>query len=273
MNAHRLKTAFPLFFGLLLGLTGAIAAEEIVASKWATLPPDIDGQIEEWQGETMALQKNVGVEYALRNDDRNLYILFIFKNPKFLSSIEMTGLTLYANTSGKKDKDFGVRFVKKTVTGQDVIDYMEKMGQPMSEERKQAIIDKPQVVVYEATAVNKKGEELFPAGPVPDVDLPGFRYGRLQDQVVYEFRVPLCSRDVHPAGIGVEPGKQVKIGFEWGGLTEEMRAAMRGRGGVMTGADMTGERATGSYDGRVPDVAQGPKKYSFWVDAKLAVSQ
>jgi len=260
-------------FALFLSAPGILSPEEIVQSKWAATPLDIDGQIAEWQGEAMSSQKNAGVEYALRNDGTNLYVLFVFKNPKYLSSIEMTGMTLYASTAGKKDKDNGVRFIKKTISGKQVIDYMEKQGQPLSEERKQEIIDKPQFVVFEATAVNKKGEEIFPSGPVPDVDLPGFRYGRLQDQVVYEIRIPLCSRDHHPTGIGAEPGKDIKLGFEWGGMTEEMKAAARGRGGATTGADMIGERATGSYDGRVPDVAQGPKKYSFWVDVKLASSQ
>jgi hypothetical protein len=273
MKKTRFNSAFIPIFALLLSAPGILSAEEVVQSKWAAAPPEIDGQIEEWQGETMAFQKNVGVEYALRNDGSNLYVLFVFKNPKFLSSIEMTGMTLYASTSGKKDKDYGVRLVKKTVSGAQLIDYMEKQGQPLSEERKQEIINKPQFVIYEATAVNKKGEEIFPSGPVPDVDLPGFRYGKAQDQVVYEIRIPLCPRDLHPTGLGAEPGKEVKLGFEWGGMTEEMKAAMRGRGGGSTGTDMTTERATGSYDSRVPDVAQGPKKYSFWVDVKLASSQ
>ncbi|MBN2408547.1 MAG: hypothetical protein JXE07_02325 [Candidatus Aminicenantes bacterium] len=250
-----------------------VSADQSVQSQWAVPPPGIDGEIGEWQGEPMALQKNVGVEYALRNDGENLYVLFIFKDPKHLSSIEMTGLTMYANTSGKKAKDFAVKFVKKTVSGEELVAYMESQGQPLSEERKQELIDKPQFVIFAATAVNKKGEEIFPAGPVPDVDLPGFRYGRLEGQVVYELRVPLCSRDHHPAGIGAEPGKALKLGFEWGGMTEEMKAAMRGRGGGMPGTDMTAERTTGSYSGPVPDVAKGPKKYSFWVDAKLASAQ
>jgi len=258
---------------LMLFVPAVLTAGEIVQSKWAAPPPSIDGQIEEWQGDAMSSQKNVGVEYALRNDGSNLYAIFIFKDPKFLSSIEMTGMTLYASTSGKKDKDYAVRFVKKTVNGEQLIAYMEKQGQPLSEERKQELINKPQFVVFEATAVNKKGEEIFPAGPVPDVDLPGFRYGRQQDQIVYEFRIPLCSRDHHPAGIGAEPGKDVKLGFEWGGMTSQMKEAMRGRGGGGTGTDMTTETATGRYDGQVPDVTRGPKKYSFWVDVKLASAQ
>ncbi|MGB7294049.1 MAG: hypothetical protein WBC70_00530 [Candidatus Aminicenantales bacterium] len=258
---------------LLFIVPALISADQIVQSQWAVPPPTIDGQIEEWQGDTMSFQKNVGVEYALRNDGSNLYVLFIFKDPKHLSSIEMTGMTLYASTSGKKDKDYAVKYVKKTVSGEELIAYMEKQGEPFSEERKQEIIDKPQFIIFAATAVNKKGEEIFPAGPVPDVDLPGFRYGRQQDLIVYELRIPLCSRDHHPAGIGADPGKNVKLGFEWGGMTEEMRAAMRGRGGGMPGTDMTTERTTGSYTGQVPDVAKGPKKYSFWVDVKLAPAQ
>jgi hypothetical protein len=47
---------------------------------------------------------------------------------------------------------------------------------------------------------------------------------------------------------------------------------MRGRSGVGTGADMTTETSTGRYD-QVPDVRKGPKKYSFWVDVKLASAQ
>jgi len=270
---------------LILGLIQVVAfslfattvypAEDIVQSTWTASPPQIDGQSEEWVEDAVAFEKSVGVDYAFRNDGRNVYVLFIFKNPKFLSSIDMTGITLYAGTSGKKDKDWGVRFVKKTVNGEQLIEYMEKMGQPLSEERKQELKDKPQFVVFAATAVNKKGEDIFPAGPVQDIDLPGFRIGRQQDMVLYEFRIPLAAREIHPAGIGAEPGKDIKIGFEWGGMTKEMREALRGQArGTGTGSDMTQEKTTGSYLGSTPSAGPaGPKKYSFWVDVKLAQAE
>jgi len=269
---------------LILGLIQVIAlsllastvlpAENTVQSTWTASPPQIDGQSEEWLGDAMTFEKSVGVDYAFRNDGRNLYVLFIFKDPKFLSSIDMTGITLYANTLGKKDKDWGVKFLKKTVTGEQLIEYMEKMGQPLAEERKKEIKDKPQLVLFTATAVNKKGEEIFPAGPVQDIDLPGFRIGRQENMVLYEFRIPLVSREVHPAGIGTEPGKDIKIGFEWGGLTKEMRETMRGRArGTQTGADMTKETITGTYEGSPSTGPAGPKKYSFWVDVKLAQAE
>ncbi len=260
----------PLFLTLGVGGAGLLGAAETVASRWTAIPPEIDGRIEDWQGEAMVPQKGVGVEVALRNDGENLYVLFVFKDPKFLSSIERTGLTLFSGPPGKKGRDHGVRFIKRTVDGKGLVEYMAKQGKPMSKEQEQEIVGKPQLVVYEATAIARKGVEVFPAGETPDIDLPGFRYAKMPGQVVYELRVPLCPRDVHPAGLGVGPGGTIGLGFEWGGMTEEMRAAVRGRGGGMTGADMTGERSTGSYDGRVPDVVKGPPKHSFWLDVALA---
>lgn len=262
--------------GLFVFLSISLPAGEIVRSTWAKSPLQIDGQIEDWAGDAVTSEKSISVDYAFRNDGRDLYVLVIFRDPKFLSSIDMTGITLYASTTGKKDKDWGVRFIKKAVSGEQLIAYMEKMGQPLAEERKQEIKDKPQLVLFTATAVNKKGEEVFPAGPVKDFDLPGFRIGRQENTVLYELRIPLISRDVHPTGIGAEPGKDIKIGFEWGGLTKEMKEAMRGQArGTETGADANRQdQTTGTYFGTPPSSGpSGPKKYSFWVGVKLAQAQ
>jgi hypothetical protein len=252
-------------------LSVALRADEIVQSVWTASPLQIDGQSEDWTGSAVTSEKGIKVDYAFRNDGRDLYILLVFKDPKSLSSIDLTGITLYANLSGKKDKDMGTRFLKKTVTGEQLIEYMEKMGRPLPEDRQAEIKDKPQLILFTATAVNKKGEEVFPAGPTSDFDLPGFRIGRQENAVLYEFRIPLVSRDVHPTGIGGAPGATLKIGFEWGGLTKEMREAMRSQNrGSGTGSDLTQETATGSYAGAPSSGPGGPKKYSFWTDVKLA---
>jgi hypothetical protein len=275
MIKNRLILGLAQVVALLLFISISLPAQDVVQSTWTAPPPQIDGRSEDWSGDAVTSEKGVGVDYAFRNDGRDLYILLIFKDPKFLSSIDMSGITMYASTSGKKDKDSGVRFIKKTVTGEQLIEYMEKMGNPLAEERKQELKAKPQLILFTATAVNKKGEEVFPAGPVQDVDLPGFRTGRQENMVLYELRIPLVSRDVHPTGIGAEPGKDIKIGFEWGGMTKEMREAMKGQArGTATGADAARDSATGTYMGSPPSTGPaGPKKYSFWVDVKLAQAQ
>src|SRR4030042_2683003 len=148
-----------------LFLSIPLPADESVPSIWTATPLQIDGQIEDWTGAALTSEKGIGVDYAFRNDGRELYVLLIFKNPKSLSSIDMTGLTLYASTTGKKDKDWGVRFIKKAVSGAQLIEYMGNMGQPLAEERKQEIKDKTQLILFTATAVGQKGDEVFPADP------------------------------------------------------------------------------------------------------------
>ncbi len=83
-------------------------------------------------------------------------------------------------------------------------------------------------------------------------------------------------------GIGTEPGQSIKICFEWGGLTEEMKEQrMRaieaqaekdrtaGAAPPTTARSMrVGGSTTTDQFGR-----RGPKEYNFWVDVKLAQGQ
>jgi hypothetical protein len=266
------------------------AADNSVVSKW-TGPIRVDGSDLEWASDPINSEKSVDVNYAFRNDDRNLYVLFIFKDPKFLSSIELTGITLYLGPEGKKQKDYGVRFLKKTVNADEIIAIMEKQGPPLTEERKTEIKAKPMYIAFEAAAVNKKGEVIPPSAKTADSDNPAFRVVRQESQMVYEFRVPLASREVHPAGIGSGPGKAIKVGFEWGGLTKEMKDAIMSQLGSegarasnreapgMSSEDVGGERSEADYEGSSPSLtamrnqAKRFPKLSFWVDVKLAQAQ
>lgn len=260
-------------------LSVAWTADTVVESRWAAEPLRVDGVILEWIQTVMSQQKNLSIEYAFENDARNFFGVLVFKDPRYLSSIEMTGITLYFGPAGGKQKDFGVRFRQKNATADELIEMLEKQGQALTEEKRAEIKTKPLYFLFEADAVNKKGDII----PLPEtqgnVDPPVFRISRGQDgSMVYEFRVPLASRDVHPAGVGSGPGELIKLGFEWGGMTKEMRAAMRGRGDMpdqsrVSDEDARGERGQDESAGSSPSLArsaQGPKQYSFWVDLKLA---
>ena len=260
-------------------LSAAWAADTVVASRWAAELPRVDGQAVEWGQDVMSSQKNLSVDFAFRNDAINLYVLVVFKDPGFLSSIEMTGITLYLSPAGKKQKDIGVRFRRKNATADELIEILEKQGQTLTEERRVEIKAKPMYFLFEADAVNKKGEIILPPGDKREVDPPAFRLTKSADgSMIYEFRVPLAPRDVHPAGAGKGPGESIKLGFEWGGMSKEIRAAMMGRGDMpdqsrVSTEDARGERAENESAGSSPSLArsaQGPKQYSFWVDLKLA---
>ena len=261
---------------LLAVVWGAVS---IVASRWAAELPRIDGQAAEWNQDVMNSQKNLGVDFAFRNDASNLYALVVFKDPKFLSSIELTGITLYFGPAARRQKDIGVRFRRKNATADELIGRLEGQGQTLTEQRKAEIKAKPMYFLFEADAVNRKGEIMLPPGDKEKVDPPVFRLSKSAGGfMVYEFRIPLAPRDVHPAGVGKGPGESIKVGFEWGGMTKEIRAALMGQGQMpdqsrVSGEDARGERAEDESAGSSPSLArsaQGPKQYSFWVDLKLA---
>ena len=122
---------FFLGFIILALCAPGFSKESIVESKWVTAPMTIDGSNNEWEEDTLTFEKKVNVDYAFRNDSENLYVLFIFKEPRFMSSINKTGMTLWFNTEGKKKKKHGIRFQIKILQADAFISLLEKKLGPM----------------------------------------------------------------------------------------------------------------------------------------------
>jgi len=259
--------------------TIGFSKDKSVESKWAAQPPTIDGLDDDWKEIVLTSEKKVKVDYAVRNNAQNLYVLFVFKDPKSLSNVNATGITLYFNTEGKKKKDHAFHFIRKKVTPDELIAYLERRGESLTEEQRQAIYAKPAFIVYMAERVEKKGKEIFKVTQTPGTLKPGFKISTKDKEIIYEFRVPLAKSEISPLGIGAEPGHTVKIGFEWGGMTDKMRKAMSAKARAESGRGIDRESRSGSMiSARVQSSAPKPgkssrgipKKYSFWVDVKLA---
>jgi len=283
MNA---KKVFWLCLGALLagGLSLAAPAADEVSSVWTADPPKIDGQLDDWANIAWSREKSLGVEYAFRNNDQNLYLALVFKNPKFLSTISQTGIVLYFSPEGKKDKSRGIRFIQRTVTAEELIAVMEKDGKTLTDERKQQLRSKSNYILYDSSMVDDEDKVLGPAVGSGDSLPPVFRLGRSGPDTVYEFRVPLHKSGEHPGGMGVLPGQSLKAGFYWGGMTKEMREAQISRlssQGVKAeqgGKDFGGE-STDGYSESSPRgtsleaVLRGPKRHGFWTDVMLATAE
>lgn len=255
--------------------------EKILESQKLTQPVQIDGYMEEWSQAELYLEKNSKVRCAFQNDSENLYVLMIFEEPKSLSSINETGITLSFNTEGKKKKTTGVHFIQKMLAPEEAIAELEKQGEVLSEEQKRLIRTKAGAIVYLAESVQVKDQLASEATWPADILRPAFWSRQEDGKFVYEFRIPLARPEAHFPGLGASPGQTILINFEWGGLTEEMRKAMRARERTNLGRDIAGESGAGTVivPGREGGGAPGggpmpsPKKYSFWVGVKLASAE
>ncbi len=269
--------------GMLFLFHPVVAKEKLIQSTWAAEPAKIDALEEEWSGVALTSEEGAGADLAFRNDASNLYILFIIKNKDFLSTLEATGMTIYYDNLGKKKKDYGLRFFRRQIAPEQFIQILERRGQVLSEDQKEEIRSKPSYILYDCELIEKKKtsrlETPLAAGLVP----PAFRYTKKGEATVFEFRIPL-NRENQAAGIGVEAGGTFKIGFEWGGLTKEMQEARLDRAASASERGVERETASedharGSETGSFATSSQssglsrtGPRKFSFWLDVKLASS-
>jgi hypothetical protein len=264
-----------------LGLAGTgFPAETIVQSQWAAAPIRVDGANQEWQDAALLLDKGSKAQYALRNDGKFLYILFVFKTLPALSTFEVSGMKVYYSLSGKKDKSMGFHFVKKSMTADELIANIEKGGEVLSDEKKAEVRKQKGYMTYEGVPVDPKKAAGQPAAG--EVEPPTFR-DKLSPQIsIVEFRIPLAR--LVDGGEVAAPGAALNLGFEWGGMTSEMRSAYmarqadansqsRGAGGGDLSAQVGGgyegsEGAGGGAMGGRPDPRT--RKHSFWINVKLA---
>jgi hypothetical protein len=276
------KRALITCLSLVLCLAGLplLAQEGPVASVWAAAPPAIDGRDADWQDVQLLKDPVSGAQYAVKNDGRNLYLMFFFSDPAARSTVDATGIYVYYTLDGKRSKDLGVHFVRKDLSANELIKSLEKDGEVLTEQQKAEMRKNPSYIVFMADTINKR-KLPSPKDPSAKTEKPAFRFAPKERAVVFEFRIPL-SRVNHPAGIGAQPGQKITLGFEWGGMTREMIAAQMARRAEQStqAASRAGsmESALNEGDERV-DVKEGPsdyrpdkraKKHSFWVDVTLA---
>jgi hypothetical protein len=257
----------------ILSLTVAAKTAQ-VQSRWQKSALTVDGDISDWQATDFQTEKSVQVDYAFGNDAENLYLVFVFKDPQYLSSLAQTGFTVWFNDQGKKKKTLGVRFEKKTLGSADLIALMEKKSGPLGEEKKKEMLAKPAYVVNQFVAVNGSNDDLtdvvFPKPPLPE-----FTSQSASGRLAFEFRFPMGPGN----RLNLAAGKTVLVGFDWGGMTKEMRRARLQGGGYEGGEgddmpetpDLDPEGSGQRDSGGLPSL-RGPKHYMIWCQLSLAAA-
>ena len=232
------------------------AEEELIKSQWLSSPVNIDGYLEDWGEIELYLDKKVKTECALRNNNDTLFILFVLKDRKYFSTIQSSGLTIWFNTEGTKKKNYGVKFLNKMISAADYIADLEQQRGPLSEEEKKKILENPSYVFHQAELINKNKKDPSQQEGSGEAGKSVFRTGNQKGMMVYEFAIPLS---LFPDSVR---GNILKVGFEWGGMTEALRKKMRDRLAQSEGR-FGQKKITGKS-------AKTPSKYIRWVDVQLS---
>jgi hypothetical protein len=275
----------------------SLAEGQVIDSLWQSDPMAIDGVAQEWETSAPVFDDGSQVQYALRNDGRNLYIIMVFRTPDRASrsktypksTLDYTGMKIFFTAGEKNSKDYGILFQKKEYTADALIASMQKRGQAVTEEQKAEIRKKPTHIVFSEEIIKPK-KAVTPAETPADSDPPMYRQTDKGPLAVCEFRIPL-NRVRELGGLGAGPGQQIRLGFEWGGMTNQiLRDMIAGRadqsvsardGGTAIQAG-TADSMAGGEGGEIRGVGSGVgemgrnpqyKKHAFWIEAKLAAGK
>jgi hypothetical protein len=290
MRYREKLSLFVLGFAILSFCIAGFSEDKVVPSQWAAAPVKIDGQNADWDSQALNVENKFGTDYAFRNDAENLYVLFIFKDPRYLTSISVTGMTIWFNPEKQKKKDFGIRFMSRPISADQYIAMLEEKAGPISDAQKAQIRTNERYMHYDHELINKKSKEA-PAKfkEKQDFQVPVYRNSVQEKTVIYEFSIPLQRLAELAAEIGADPGKTIQVCFEWGGATQRMKEAAAAQigsestraGGEGATGSLTAERGSrenlGDVEYETEDLASMrrkiPKQYSFWAAVNLAQNQ
>lgn len=288
MKTH--KYLWLVIISLALLYPGFAKDKVVVQSKWGA-PVQIDGNPSDWTQEDMIVNKDFDLSYAFKNDANFLYVLLVFDlkevgkgrlENKYMSTIGLTGLTFWLNAEDKEKKIRGLRFYRKQASSEQLILELEKQGQIFTDQQKKDIRSKPSQTLFACDVINNKGQAV----PHPGTSSGTFRTGQAQKSIVFEYLVPIALLQDPASQSKWDPALPLKVGFEWGGMTDEMKKNYAGRVGDQGVVARTGESSLESQvrgeegaDFRASDSSLGggiravPKKYNFWIDLKFAAKQ
>jgi hypothetical protein len=283
MKSKIFTTLSFLIFVILTFSSVALSKDETAQSVWAASPVNVDGSNADWQAEAMNVMKKFGIDYAFKNDGKHLYVLFNFKDRKFMSTVQVTGLTLWFNTEGSDKKTYGINFKERRINADELIAILERQQGPIPDAQKAQLKSKPFYSLFQGEFIDKKGTNLTPAALGGDLDVPLFRLQPGRGTALYEIRLRLNALEKLAPELKLEPGETVKIGFEWGGVTKELlqaksselgsqsTRAQEGQAAIVT--DEERQERTGEGGPDFSSVRRGMEKRSFWVDVQLAKGQ
>jgi len=214
-------------------LTGCNGRE--IESQWAAGAITIDGDMSEWPDSTRTYLKKEKALVGISNDGENLYLLFRFGEPAWLTAMAMGDLTVWVNTSGKRTRDLGFRYsggVDPSTTmrvpgGRESSGGRMPTGRDRTGQRPggNRAIEPPTLNVIRGDAVIS----ISINGAVG----PAAHSSMLDRIFTLELKIPLSAGTGDWYGIDIGPGEMVMLGFELAIDKEQIQEM--GQGGISVG--------------------------------------
>ena len=270
------RIAAALAFICLLGAAACATAKTYLAdSPWPKNPINIDGKSDDWRG-ALAFVDEGELSLGFYNDRDNLYLCLLVANDMMRNQIMRSGLTVWFDSKGGKDKSLGIRFPLggrpdefpmdgPSIGDRSENDREERPSPPEGGFPPEGALDEIEII--------RAGKDAPERVKIEEVRGLEVKVEAETGLLVYELKIPLLGDGRTAVTIGAKPGTTVGIGFETSKLKLGGRnLGGRGRGGMPPGGmgmpPMGGGR--GGFGGRGPGNFDLPKPLKIWAFVKLS---
>ena len=246
-------------------------------SVWPGKNINIDGSIDEWEEIPVISDDDDNTfNFKLCNDNDYLYTAFYSKDINLGGQIKMTGVKLWVDSTGGKNKKRGLLFSggpepseMRDSTPPEIRSGDERMRFPGGNRSMyMESIKKDKFAV-----INDKGD----SDPISKdgINGPAIEYGISNGTLIYELRIPLREKGLESFAIRANPGDEISFCLEiqGGGKPESMRGGHMPEGRPPGGGDMPGGGMPPPGGGGPPRGGrppEGSQKEEFWIKIILA---
>ncbi|OQX87243.1 hypothetical protein B6D60_04340 [candidate division KSB1 bacterium 4484_87] len=269
---------FIVLFLILINISGCKNQE--LMNQWKPNELKIDGSDADWQNVPLFMDEDMNIAFGSANDDENEYLIIKIGDVQLARRIQRMGVTVWLSREGKKEKRFGIRYIGSESLAASLRRNLNPEGQQpaLSRMKKFKKTDLPRFGMIGILHDGKYRTE-----PENNPWGPSAASQEVNGLFCYEFKIPLQFGMSVTGDADEEILDDIKIGIEIGGITQEMREAMRenvaemrdrkegmrgmegGRGGGMGGRGRMGKSGAG-----MGSDMSGLEGKEFWLDIKLA---
>jgi len=242
---------FLLSLALLACVLVSGCGDKKVESQWTEGEIVLNGIPDEWQGARTYID-SPNIVLGAMNDGTHLYIALATPVRSVAARILGQGLTVWFEPKGRGDRKFGIR------CPMGMEDFKPMKGAAEDPARIRELLENA-ATRLEILGPSDDDTAILLNDGMSGIEIAmGYRDGNFG----YELKVPLTITDDRDYGIGGDPGKPIRVGFETPEMNlEAMRDAMGGQrpSGAGTGKGRGGGRPGGGVDvgGIDDDVMRG----------------
>jgi hypothetical protein len=255
---NKTKKAIGLSFLCLLILSAAGCQSLQLESIWRGDAINIDGKSDDWVGRMMFLD-NPNMSLGIQNDENFIYICIIAEDPSIRNRINMSGMILWFDPAGRKNKSLGIKF--PVGRGDLQMDPRERMT--LDQERDPARVGQrfqPNLDEMEILQAGQKETLRLFLNNLKGIEVS---LNSASGLLIYEAKIPLIDSPDFPFTIGAQNRSFIGVGLEVPKMDMNQRpGGMGGRGGL--GGGMGGPGGTGR------PMANTQQAIKIWAAVQLA---